>query len=65
MGSNHLSGLKSRWPLDLFTRLESVLFGKRNLGQQVLEIVVSGYNISDAAGAAFRREIAGMIQPHA
>jgi len=46
-------------------RLESVVLGKRNLGQQVLEIVISGYDTSDAAGTAFRREIVSMIQPHA
>ena len=46
-------------------RLESVVLGKRNLGQQVLEIVVSGYDTFEAAEAAFRREIAGIIQTHA
>ena len=46
-------------------RLESVVLGKRNLGQQVLEIVISGYDTSDTAGAAFRREIVGMIRTHA
>jgi exosortase len=43
-------------------RLESVLFGKRNLGQQVLEIVVSGYDTFEEAEAAFRREIGGIIE---
>ena len=41
------------------------MLGKRNMGQQVLEIVISGYDTSDAAGVAFRREIVSMIQPHA
>jgi exosortase len=44
-------------------RLESVLFGKHNLGQQVLEIVVSGYDSSQEAEAAFQREIGHIIQP--
>jgi exosortase len=55
--------IPDKW--DPVARLESVLFGKRNLGQQVLEIVVSGYDSADAAEAAFRREIAGMIQTQA
>jgi exosortase len=53
------------WIQDEWTpvaRLESVLFGKRSLGQQVLEVVISGYRTPEEADAAFRREIAGMIQ---
>jgi D-arabinose 5-phosphate isomerase GutQ len=46
-------------------RLQSVLIGKRNLGQRVLEIVVSRYGTPEAAEAALRREIPGMIQTHA
>ena len=56
------------WIQDEWTpvaRLESALFGKRSLGQQVLEIVISGYGSSQEADAAFHREIAGMIQTHA
>ena len=37
----------------------------RNQGQQVLEIVVSGYDTPEVAEAALRREIPGMIQTHA
>jgi len=46
-------------------RLESVLFGKRNLGQQVLKIVVAGYDTCEVAEAAFRRKIGHIIQPPA
>jgi hypothetical protein len=52
--------IQDEWTL--FARLESVLFGKRNLGQQVLEVIISGYATQQEADAAFRREIAGMIQ---
>jgi hypothetical protein len=45
-----------------FARLESVLLGDRNLGQQVLEIVVSGYDKPEEAEAALRKEIAAMVQ---
>jgi exosortase len=53
------------WIQDEWTpvaRLVSVLFGKRNLGQQMLEVVISGYGTPEEADAAFRREITGMIQ---
>jgi exosortase len=53
------------WIQDEWTpvaRLVSVLFGKRNLGQQVLEVIISGYGTPEEADAAFRREITGMIQ---
>jgi len=56
------------WIQDEWTpvaRLESAPFGKRSLGQQVLEIVISGYGSPQEADAAFHREIAGMIQTHA
>jgi exosortase len=45
-----------------FARLESVVLGDRNLGQQVLEIVVSGYDKPEEAEAALRKEIAAMVQ---
>jgi exosortase len=44
-------------------RLESVLFGKRNLAQQVLEFIVSGYETSELAEAGLRRELGAIIQP--
>ena len=44
-----------------FTRLRSVLLGERNLAQQTLEIVISGYNSPEEAQAAFRREIVTLI----
>jgi hypothetical protein len=39
-----------------------VLLGERNLGQQVLEIVVLGYNTLEEAEAALRRDAGAMIQ---
>ena len=45
-----------------FARLELVLRGKRNLGQQVLEIVISGYSTAEEAEAALRRDVQVMIQ---
>ena len=50
---------------DQWTRLakfRSVLLGQRNLGQQTLEIVVSGYDSPEKAETAFRREIVTLIQ---
>ena len=61
-------GLKFSKPLriqdewNLSARFESVLSGERNLGQQVLEIVISGCDTPEHAAAAFRREIGAMIQ---
>jgi exosortase len=43
-------------------KLESVLLGQRNLGQQVLEIVISGYNKPEEAEAALSRDIESLIQ---
>jgi hypothetical protein len=43
-------------------RFRSVLLGQRNLGQQTLEIVVSGYDSTERAEAAFRRETAELIR---
>ena len=42
--------------------LESVLLGERNLGQQVLEIVIFGYNTSERAEAALRRQMGELIR---
>jgi exosortase len=61
-------GLKPSEPLriqddwNLSARFESVLLGERNLGQQVLEIVISGCDTPEHAEAAFRREIGAMIR---
>jgi exosortase len=44
------------------TRLRSVLLGERGLAQQTLEIVISGYENQAEAEAAFRREIATLIE---
>jgi exosortase len=43
-------------------RLRSVLLGQRNLGQQTLEIVISGYDSPEKAETAFRREIVTLIK---
>ena len=42
--------------------LESVLLGERTLGQQTLEILVSGYSTPDEAEAALRRQMVNLIQ---
>jgi exosortase len=53
------SGHEDRWPQ--VTRLRSVLLGERSLGQQTLEIVISGYDSPEQAAAAFSREIVTLI----
>ncbi|MBV9491545.1 MAG: exosortase/archaeosortase family protein [Verrucomicrobia bacterium] len=45
-----------------FAKLESVLLGERNLGQQVLEVVISGCDTHEEAEAAFRRQIDRFIR---
>jgi len=45
-----------------FAKLESVLLGERNLGQQVLEIVIFGCDKPKSAEAALRRDVGAMIQ---
>jgi exosortase len=44
------------------SRLQAVLAGKRNLGQQVLEVVVSGPATSDEALSLFRRELPNLVR---
>jgi hypothetical protein len=39
-----------------------VLLGQRNLAQQTLEIVISGYDSPEKAEAAFRHEIVKLIE---
>jgi exosortase len=51
--------LEDRW--SQLTRLRSVLLGQRNLGQQTLEIVISGVENQQKAEAAFRREVVTLI----
>jgi exosortase len=43
------------------SRLQAVLAGKRNLGQQVLEVVVTGPGTSDDAVALFRRQLSDLV----
>jgi hypothetical protein len=45
-----------------FAKLESVLLGERNLGQQVLEIVILGYATHQEAEVALRREMEGLVR---
>jgi hypothetical protein len=54
------AGIGNEW--ERLFRLESVLRGERNLAQQVLEVIISGYDTPDKAEAAFRREIGAMIE---
>jgi exosortase len=49
-------------PWTRLARLETVLLGERNLGQQVLEIVIFGYATPQEAEAALRRDVEAMIQ---
>jgi exosortase len=42
--------------------LESVLLGERNLGQQTLEIVIFGYDSSEQAEDALRRQMENLIR---
>jgi hypothetical protein len=57
--SSELPWIKDTW--SRFSRLRSVLLGQRNLAQQTLEIVISGYDSHQKAESAFRREIVTLI----
>jgi exosortase len=61
--SSELPWIKDTW--SRFSRLRSVLLGQRNLAQQTLEIVISGYDSHQKAEAAFRREIVTLIDASA
>jgi exosortase len=52
--------IRDEW--NQFAKLESVLLGERNLGQQVLEIVIFGYNKPEEAEAALCRDVEAIIQ---
>jgi exosortase len=52
--------IREKWTRS--ANLESVLLGERNLGQQVLEIVIFGYRKPEEAEAALSRDIESMIQ---
>ena len=43
------------------SRLQAVVAGKRNLGQQVLEVVVAGPQTSDAAVSLFQQQLSHII----
>jgi exosortase len=54
------AGIENEW--ERLFRLESVLCGERNLAQQVLEVIISGYDTPEKAEAALCREIGAMIE---
>jgi exosortase/archaeosortase family protein len=47
---------------DRLVRFESVLLGERNLAQQILEVVISGYDRPEEAEAALFRDVETMIR---
>jgi exosortase len=53
--------IRDHWD-DRLVGLESVLLGERNLGQQTLEIVISGYPDPQKAEGALRRQIDNLIR---
>jgi hypothetical protein len=53
--------MRDNWD-DRLVGLESVLLGERNLGQQTLEIVISGYATSQEAEGALRHQIENFIR---
>jgi len=53
--------IRDNWD-DRLVGLESVLLGERNLGQQTLEIVISGYAASQEAEGALRRQLENLIR---
>jgi len=59
---NRLVGLESGDRNNRLVRLESVLLGERNLGQQTLELVISGYNTPEEAEGALRRQMEDLIR---
>lgn len=61
-GAEKQTGLGRSKYLD---RLDSVLAGRRRLGQQTLEIVVSGYVSMEEAEQALRQRLPSLIQPGA
>jgi exosortase len=53
--------IRDQWD-ERLVGLESVLLGERNLSQQVLEIVISGYANSQEAEGALRRQMENLIR---
>ena len=49
-------------PWTRLARFETVLLGERNLGQQVLEIVIFGYATPQEAESALRRQMETLIR---
>ena len=52
--------LEDQWSRS--ANLRSALLGQRNLAQQTLEVVITGYDSPEQAETAFRREMASLIQ---
>jgi hypothetical protein len=50
------------WESKLADRLRSVLVGRRKLGQQTLEVIVSGSETLKEAAQALRTEIPALIK---
>lgn len=50
------------WNSKLADRIRSVLVGRRKLGQQTLEVIVSGSKTIEEAGQALRGELPALIQ---
>ena len=59
-GSKNQLGLAASKGLD---RFRSVLKGRRRLGQQTLEVIITGCETRDAAETAFRRKLETIIAP--
>jgi hypothetical protein len=58
-----VASMRPRNGVDLQNQLPKIAaVGKRNLAQQTLEIVISGYDSLEKAEAAFRREIVKLIE---
>jgi len=60
-GAGQQLRIRDYWD-DRLVGLESVLLGERNLGQQTLEIVISGYVTAEEAEAALRRQMGDLIR---
>jgi exosortase len=56
------AGPKLRLHWDRCAKFESVLHGQRNLGQQVLELVMSGNATAEQAESALRRQVENLIR---
>jgi hypothetical protein len=58
-GSEHQTGMQSSKEGD---RLQSVLSGRRNVGQQTFEIILTGSDSLDKAEQSVRARLSGLIR---